>query len=90
MTSAENLIAMFKAAKCPLSSDQESCMIGAMAFYDAARARETEKRDELLFAMLNLLQDNLAAWENEEDSVREEHQDLIDSTTEFLEQFYAP
>ncbi len=45
MTSAENLIEMFKAAQCPLSADQESCMIGAMAFYDASRKRDVAAHD---------------------------------------------
>lgn len=36
-------------------------------------------------AMINLLQENLADWEGEEDSVREEHQDLIERLSKFLD-----
>lgn len=36
-------------------------------------------------AMLDLLQRNLNAWEDEEDSVREEHQELIKELRSFIE-----
>ena len=47
---------------------------------------ETEPDYKALYAKaVDLLHDNFAAWDDEEDSVKEEHAELIDKTQAFLE-----
>lgn len=64
------------AGQCP------SC--GALAYYEDDSAPDWSAQAKGV-KMIALLHRNLEAWDNEEDSVKEEHEDLITMTRNFLE-----
>lgn len=53
------------------------------------RKPDTSSDKALVKAMFDLLCDNLDAWDGEEDSVKEEHEDLIAETEAFIEKMKA-
>ncbi|MCO5730111.1 hypothetical protein [Rhizobium sp. SSA_523] len=69
--------------------DKERRSTGAwprlFAAYDRIMGRFKEPHASERERMLDLLHRNLAAWEDEEESVQEEHEDLITDLRNFLE-----